>query len=84
MNTYQQLAQDLGVSLTDFMCFAQSVADSIEKDGMTKIFAESSAEERTDIAKLYAEEANKKFQQFVLTYFKKNGAKEAFINSLTN
>jgi|GEM_PF-1990709 len=74
----QQLAAQMGVSSTDVLSFAQSIALSIEQDKVTDALFATNADDQTEILQAYAVHTAKKSQQFVTTYMTNPEARRAF------
>jgi hypothetical protein len=72
------LAESMGVSVADFMCLAQSVANSIQQDKASAAFMALPADDREDMAASYVVHAVKKIDQFTSTYLTNAEARRAF------
>jgi hypothetical protein len=64
-NLIAELAKSMGVSESDVLCLAQSVANSLKKDGVDKIESELSDADKTAVTIAYVPHAVKKFESFV-------------------
>lgn len=74
----QDLAKSMNVSVTDVMALAQSVANSMIKDGLSAEHA------NTDTVTAYIPHAVKKFEQFQSKYLTNPEARTAFCVSTFN
>lgn len=72
------LAQSMGVHPADVLMFAQSVANSIEQDGIADFFTSADVAAQGETAVVYAQHACKKFASFQTTYMVNSQAREAF------
>ena len=65
----KELAESMGVSVSDLMCFSRLTANGIEEDNITDAFLSSDDRDdsvRNDIAIAYAQHAVKKMDRFVM------------------
>lgn len=69
MSDLQTMAQKFGVSERDLNSFAQSVIESMKKDGIIEAFKSMDEKTRTEVAAAYGINAVRKMQQFTNTYF---------------
>ncbi len=74
----KKLAKEMNVSINDFMCLAQGVVNSIEKDGIKNNFLNETVENRGKIAIAYAANECKKFDKFATTYSTNKEARDTF------
>jgi hypothetical protein len=72
------LAESLGVTPADLLCMAQSVANSIDKDGAKKAFLEMNDYDKTETATAYVANSVRKFNQFTSTYLTNQQSRQAF------
>ncbi len=74
----KKLAKEMNVSVSDLMCFAQGVVNSIEKDNIKDNFLNETKENMEKIATAYAVNECKKFDQFSTTYSTNEEARNTF------
>lgn len=60
MELVKNLAKEMGVSESDVLCLARSVASSIEKDRSSQGFIDASNEIQCEMVHVYAEHSSKK------------------------
>jgi galactose-1-phosphate uridylyltransferase len=82
MTDTKKLAETLNVSETDLMCLAQSVANSIEKDGAADVALQNQDTFGVEIVKAYIPVAAKKYDTFVSTYLTNPDAANSFKQSV--
>ena len=75
----QDLAKSMSVSESDVISLAQSVANSMIKDGLSADHANNS-----EVIEAYVIHANKKMQSFVNKYLSNDDAKKGFQLSILN
>ena len=70
MNTelIKQLANNMGISEVDLLCFARSVANSIEQDNCVESLKVLNETDRIHVVEAYVVHANRKMQQFATRY----------------
>ncbi len=81
-NQAADLAKSMNVSEADLMCFARSVANSIEQDKAADGFVACTEQEQVEIAQAYAAHAVKKVESFTAAYLTNPEAKKAFQDSI--
>lgn len=64
MDNIKNLAESFGVSEADLMCFAKSVAISIQKDKSADYYMSTGEQEQVDICQAYAQHAVRKLDIF--------------------
>lgn len=74
----KELAESMGVSVSDFMCLARSVAQSMITEKVSDIYLATTEENQTMLAEGYVVHAVKKFEQFAMTVQTNPAAKQAF------
>lgn len=82
MTTAQELADSMGVSLTDLMCLARGVAISIKQDRAADAFIAADEEQQTTLAEAYIPVAVKKFERFQLAVMTDSAKRSAVINAV--
>lgn len=80
----KNFADEMGVSVTDLMSFAQSVANSIEQDKAVDAFINASDEDSTKMTQAYAAHAVKKSDQFTTKYLTNPEARSTFQTKVFN
>lgn len=75
----KQLAKDMGVSESDVLCFARSIANSITKDRAADFFVSTSEQNQCDMVQAYAAHAVRKINEFHTSYMT-----DSRVNSLFN
>lgn len=79
----KQLADDMDVSVTDLMCLANSVANSLQQDKVTIEQVEGLSEnDKVDLVRAYACHAQRKIQQFHSAYLTNGNVKLTIRNSV--
>lgn len=78
MNEIKLLAESMGVSVADLMCFAESVAVGINQDGAKDAFLSMTDSDKTETSIAYAAHAVRKMDQFTTTYMTNPEARELF------
>lgn len=78
----KELSEIMSVSEADLKCLAQSVVNSISKDGLAEQFLSMKNEDQAEVAKAYVVDANKKMQSFHTTYLTNPNARESFQHSV--
>lgn len=78
----EALAAKMNVSSSDLLCLANSTIESMKSDKVDGIFMESDDEMQKDLSIVYAQHAVNKFQDFTSTYFTRDGAREAFSDTV--
>lgn len=64
----KSLAEQMGVSESDVLCFARSIANSIEKDRAADFFVNASEQNQCDMVNAYATHAVRKINEFYTSY----------------
>ncbi|AUM58682.1 hypothetical protein phiP47_054 [Plesiomonas phage phiP4-7] len=64
----KSLAKDMGVSEADVLCFARSIASSIEKDGASAFFVNADDQAKFDMVNAYASHTVRKINEFYTSY----------------
>jgi hypothetical protein len=72
------LAMSMGVSVSDLMCLARSVSNSIQQDRVESAFLNASNSDQVKIASAYVPVAVKKHQAFVAAYLTRPADRSAF------
>lgn len=81
-NTAQQLANEMGVSITDLMCLAKSVANSLEQDKVgVEQMEKMSENDKVDLVEAYVCHANRKFKQFHTAYLTNNNVRQTVLET---
>jgi hypothetical protein len=80
MNEQQikELAESMNVSVTDLMCLANSVVNSIVKDGAKEAFLSMDETDRVEMSSAYIPVAVRKMNQFTSTYLTNPEARKVF------
>ncbi len=77
-NIAADLAMIMGVSVSDLMCLARSVANSIQQDRAESTFLKADDAVQIEIAAAYVPHAVKKYQAFVAAYLTRPADRSAF------
>lgn len=64
----KRLANEMGVSEADVLCFARSIANSITKDRSADFFVSTSEQNQCDMVSAYATHAVRKMNEFYTSY----------------
>ena len=74
----KEIAKTWDVSEADFLMFAQSIANGIERDGAAEVFKASEAKVQIDFVKAYAIDSVRKFTNFQTIMMTNKQARDAF------
>lgn len=80
----KELAESMGVSVSDLMCFSRLTANGIEDSDKLGLFLKSNDDVRGDIITFYATMAFKKMDVFSLNVKADKGAREMFNNKVVD
>lgn len=78
----KKLANEMNVSVTDLMCFAKGIVNSMKKDKVEKVYVNSSEEDQAKLLQAYAINEVKKFDKFVTIYHSNPEARDCFIEKV--
>lgn len=74
----KQLASEMGVSESDVLGFARSIANSIEKDKASEFFVNSSEQNQCDMVSAYATYEVRKIDDFYTSYITNSEVSDLF------
>lgn len=82
-STAKKLADEMGVPITDLMCLANSVANSLHQDKVTTEQVECmSGNDQIDLVRAYTCHAQRKIQQFHTAYLTNDKVKQTVRNTV--